>query len=107
MKHYQKEFLLKYFFKNEKYAGWRHIAEKLLDTGKCIVAGRDCIWHGGIGNFIHTEPAKNAIDCLEYTFNLEYFLDSEWYKEISNGYIAELASKKREIEEEYEQIINL
>lgn len=29
---YQKKFLLDYFFKNEKYVGWKSIATKLLET---------------------------------------------------------------------------
>jgi len=56
----QKEFLLKNFFTNENYAGWRSIATKLLTTGKCIVPGSKCIWHGGIGNFIKTAEAEDA-----------------------------------------------
>ena len=110
MTQYQKDFLLEYFFKNEKYAGWKNIATKLLETGKCIVPGKDCIWYGGIGNFIDTKPTNDAIGvigCIEYSFDLEYFLGSEWFKEIHNQYISILSNKKREIEDEYEQLINL
>ena len=32
----QKEFLLEYFFKNEKYAGWRNIAIKLIEEGHML-----------------------------------------------------------------------
>lgn len=105
--HHQKEFLLEYFFKNEKYTGWKNIANKLLDNGKCILPKYDCIWVGGIGNFINAEPAKDAVNCLEYSFDLEYFLSSEWYKQVCTQYIAILSQKKREIEEEYEDICNL
>ena len=104
---YQKKFFLNYFFKNEKYAGWKNIATKLLETGQCIVAGKECIWLGGIGNFIKTEDAKDAVDCLLYTVDLKYFLTSELYKEISNGYISILSSKKRELEQEYEEMCNI
>ena len=104
---YQKNFLLDYFFKNEKYAGWKSIATKLLETGQCIVAGKECIWIGGIGNFIKTEEAKDAIDCTLYKFDLEYFFTSEWYREIRNSYASILASKKQEIEQECEEIANL
>ena len=103
----QKNFLLEYFFKTENYAGWKNIATMLLDTGSCIVAGKKCIWHGGIGNFIKTKDAENVIDCLSYEFNLEYFLSSEWYKEVSNHYIIILSDNKRRIEAEYIDICNL
>lgn len=79
----QKEFILETFFKNEKYAGWRNVAEKLLEKGECIVAGKTRIWIGGIENFIEMEDAKDAIDCSLYKFDLEYFLTSQWYKDIS------------------------
>ena len=104
---YQKNFLLENFFKNEKYAGWKNIATKLLETGKCIVAGKECIWNGGIGNFIKTEEAKDAVDCTLYEFDLEYFLTSDWYREIKIEYAYILASKKREVEQECEEIANI
>lgn len=104
---YQKNFLLDYFFKNEKYAGWKSIATKLLETGQCTVAGKDCIWIGGIGNFIKTEEAKDAVDCTLYKFDLEYFFTSEWYRQIRNDYASILSSKKREIEQECEEIANI
>jgi hypothetical protein len=103
----QIEFLLNYFFKNEKYAGWKGIATTLIQYGECIVVGDECIWVGGIGNFIHTSTDKRAIGCLLYEFDLEYFLNSEWFKEIQNSYINNLSVKKREIEQQYEDIINL
>jgi hypothetical protein len=103
---YQKEFLLTYFFKNEVYPNWKNIATKLLENGSCIVAGERCIWHGGIGNFIKTKVANNAIGCLLYEFDLEYFLSSAW-KEIRICYIAELSSKKRGIETELNDICDL
>ena len=103
----QKDFLLEYFFKNESYAGWKNIAVKLLDYGKCIVAGNNCIWVGGIGNFIKTNHADDLVNCLEYTFDLEYFLSSEWYKQISNEYIAILSQKKNDIIAKYNDICNL
>ena len=104
---YQKNFLLENFFKNEKYIGWKNIAIKLLETGQCIVAGKECIWMVGISNFIKTESAKDAIDCTLYKFDLEYFFTSEWYREIRNGYASFLSSKKREIEQECEEISNI
>lgn len=102
----QAGFLLDYFFKNEEFAGWANIATKLLTKGNCIVAGKKCIWKGGIGNFIQTEEA-DFIDCIQYTFDLEYFLSSEWFKEIHNGYIAELSIEKQRLEDKYNEIIKL
>jgi hypothetical protein len=104
---YQINFLLEYFFKNEKYPGWKNIATALINTGSCVVAGTGCLWKGGIGNFIKTNNHGGLIDCTLYEFDLEYFLSSEWYKEISNQYISILSDKKRRIEDEYEQICNL
>lgn len=103
----QKEFLLNYFFKNEEFNGWNNVATKLLNNGKCIVAGDKCIWNGGIGNFIKTEDTEDAVDCLLYTFDLEHFLTSKWYKDISKEYISILSAKKRDIELEYNDITNL
>ena len=103
----QKQFLLDYFFKNEKYAGWRNIATALLETGTCIVAGDRSIWHGGIGNFIKTSDAPNAIDCLLYTFDLEYFFSSNWYKEINEAYVLELANKIEDLLKEHYEIKKL
>ena len=104
---YQKNFLLEYFFRNEAYVGWKNIATKLLEKGECIVAGNECIWNGGIGNFINTEKAENAVDCLLYKFDLDVFLSSEWYKMISNDYISILSTKKMQINDEYNDITSL
>jgi hypothetical protein len=103
----QKTFLLEYFFKNETFAGWKNIATVLIDTGNCIVAGTTCIWIGGIGNFIKTKNTDNAIGCLLYEFDLNYFISSEWFKENSKQYISILSDKKQKIEEEYKDICAL
>ena len=104
---YQKKFLLDYFFENEKYAGWRNIAMDLIETGECIVPGPKCIWIGNIGNFINTEVAKGAVDCLLYKFDLESFLTSELYKGIRNEYVDIIYKKKQQIEQEYKEISNI
>lgn len=96
--------LLLLFFKNEKYPGWKNIAEKLIDTGECIVSGNECIWKGGIGNFISTKPAENAIDCSLYTFNLNSFKTSEYYKETKDNYLEELNLQKTELEKQLLQL---
>lgn len=103
----QKQFLLTYFFKNDKFAGWKTIATKLLENGSCIVAGNDCIWKGGIGNFIKTYKAIDFVDCLEYRFDLEYFLTSAWYKEIKSYYEIELEDKMEKLQIEYNDLCNL
>lgn len=104
---YQKDFLLEYFFKSEKYPGWKNIATQLLEIGNCVVAGTGCLWHGGIGNFINTNNSEGLIDCTLYEFDLESFLKSDWFKEVSDSYISILSDKKKLIEDEYEQIYNL
>jgi hypothetical protein len=101
---YQKKFLLEQFFKNEKYAGWKGIATHLLEQGRCVVAGDKCIWIGGIGNFIKTTDKKGFIDCIEYTFDLEAFLKSEWFRTTKQVELDTLLIAKKEIEKEYDEI---
>lgn len=74
--------LIKYLlplFKHQKYPGALSIAEKLLNDGKCIVAGTELIWKGGVGNFIHIEPAQGAINCSLYILDSN-FLDALFVK---------------------------
>lgn len=96
----QKEYLLKFFFNNEEFAGWKNIATSLLETGECVVAGDRCIWVGGIGNFIKTENAEGFYSCVKYKFDLEYFLTSEHFKEITNSYAEQLVEKKKQLDSE-------
>jgi len=103
----QKSYLLEYFFKNEHFPGWKNIATSLLEKGKCIVAGKECIWKGGIGNFIKTKEEESLFDCLEYEFDLDLFLSSEWCKEIANLHISDLLEKKLELEQKYKEICDL
>lgn len=103
----QKEFLFDQFFRNDLYPGWRHIAGKLLETGECVVAGNISIYLGGIGNFIKTQATENFIGCLLYTFDLECFLSSAWYKQIYDQYIKQLEEKKFAIQKEFDEISNL
>lgn len=63
----QKEFLLDNFFKLGDYYGWKNIATKLLENGVCVVAGGECIWRGGIGNFITSKERVRFI----YRFKLK------------------------------------
>jgi hypothetical protein len=102
----QKEFLLKWFFENDlhHYPGWKAIAEKLLETGKCIVAGNTCIWIGGIGNFINTKETNEAVGCLVYEFDIDYFFTSLFYKQVKELYMQRLL---KDIEESKEKVVKL
>jgi len=94
-------FLLEYFFKNEKYPDWRSIAYNLVTKGKCIVSGEECIWKGGIGNFIKTEPLKEAWKCSEYTFDvIDFTKNSAWFKEIKEQYEKILEQEKEQLTKE-------
>lgn len=107
---YQKEFIMHNFFSNNMYGdfpGWKNIAASLLEKGTCIVAGEKCIWLGGIGNFIKVTETNLAIGCLMYEFDLEYFLSSEWYKEICNCYLQEISDKISKLTDNYKEILNL
>jgi hypothetical protein len=103
----QKEYLCEYFFRNRELAGWKSIATKLLETGECVVAGSSCIWSGGIGNFIKTEPGDGFFGCLKYKFDLEVFLTSEWFKQITGSYVEDLEAMKNEFENKLNDIQSL
>lgn len=96
--------LLLTFFRNERFPGWKNIAEKLIESGECIVAGQHCIWQGGIGNFITTKNAEEAINCLKYTFDSEEFKKSAWFKEIKESYLRDLEDELEEAKEEVSRI---
>lgn len=111
---YQKEFILNYFFKDEKYAGWKNIGTQLLESGECVVAGTKCIWNGGIGNFIKVNKAENFVDCSLYKFDLDEFLSSQWYNDINASYsiillkeLKELREKLKEKEIQYDEVSDL
>jgi hypothetical protein len=103
----QKNYLLEVFFYNDRFVGWKSIAEKLLEKGSCIVAGTECIWIGGIGNFIKVTPAEDTFGCSEYKFDLEYFLQSEWFKETKENSLTRLNRKVVELQTRYEELSNL
>lgn len=100
----QVAFLLEYFFKNEKYPGWKNIAKSLLDKGRSIVPGSECIWCGGIGNFITLSKPEGFFDCVQYNFDLENFLSSAWFIEIQNEYLEILNQKREELNDEIDSI---
>jgi hypothetical protein len=76
----QKQLVLS-FFEDERHPLSRSIAEKLISTGKCVVPGKTCIWIGLIGNFIKTSDFEEGYGCLLYSFDLEYFMSSSFFKE--------------------------
>ena len=98
-------FLLENFFRNDKYPGWRNIGVKLLETGECIVPGDKCIWQGGIGNFIGTEPAEGTVGCLLYDFDLEFFLTSKWYAEIAKRQMEIMEDEQSEALNKYQNMV--
>jgi hypothetical protein len=72
------EWLLVTFFKNENYAGWRVIATKLIENGKCITTDWGTnIWNGYIGNFITTESYPKAFNCIFLKFDLDEFISAD------------------------------
>ena len=76
----QRSFIIDFFI-DDKLPGWKQIAEALIDNGECIVAGDKCVYNGGIGNFIKTESANDYVNCLKYTFDIEYFMSSMYFQE--------------------------
>jgi hypothetical protein len=103
----QKKFLRKQFFEISGYENWVTIANNLLDNGSCIVAGSECIWKGGIGNFINTKPVENAVGCLLYEFKLETFLSSNWYVNSRNNYVSNLTDTIKQKQSELEDVESL
>lgn len=97
--------LLLYFFTNINYAGWRNIATSLLETGQSIVPGENCIWVGGIGNFItlHDAP-QGVVGCVLYKFNYDEFILSEYYKEQLNHQIQFASAKAHMFEQKAKEL---
>ena len=104
---YQKEFLLEHFFKTDRAVGWVRIARQLLEKGKCIVAGTEPIWLGGIGNFIKCNTDENFIECLVYNFDLKYFLTSSWYQDYHAEYLINLINELMKERQKYLDISKL
>lgn len=90
----QEDWLLGSFFYLPSCAGWRTIASRLIQDGKCIVAGDGKIWIGGVGNFIKTSPAEGAVSCTLLTFQHEEFFAWEEYK---NALEAELTIRNTDL----------
>lgn len=97
---HQANFIVNNFFIDSRYPGSRSIGEKLVENGKCIVAGTKSIYVGGIGNFIKTKEADDCVDCLEYTFDINMFLSSKWYKETQDLFLNDLGSEIKRLKQE-------
>jgi len=102
-----KEFIVNTFFQNQQYPGWKGIAYKLIDQGSCVVAGLQPIWVGGIGNYMNYTTPEDLVECTKYTFNLEVFLESKWFREIAELRLAEINTKKTLLETEMNSLQNI
>ena len=103
----QKDYIIQTFFKNELLAGWKNIATKLVYEGKCVVAGERCIWVGGIGNFIETKKTDDFFGCLEYNFDIMYFIKSKWFNENVKLYLDSLSEQQKVLNEKFGSISSL
>ena len=82
--------------------GAENIARKLLTNGKCIVAGLEPIWRGGVGNFIHAKEAEDAVDCLEYTLDIKTFISSNM---VQDHIDTALALSRRDLQEKQNAVM--
>jgi hypothetical protein len=71
----------KFFTGQTDMPGAGRIANELLITGSCTVAGDGRLWNGGVGNFIRSEHAPGAVGCSLLRFDLAGFLSSSWVQE--------------------------
>lgn len=95
----QLDFLIEKFFHVESVAGSAQIARQLLQTGHCIVAGRDRVWRGGVGNFLTASPAKDAIGCTHLSIDVDEFLSSVWAQQELSDREQTLRKKIRELQD--------
>ena len=107
----QIEFLYAKFFAHRDpqwdIPGAKSIAEALLVTGSCIVAGDSKIWIGGVGNFISKSPAPNAVGCSLLTFDYPSFLKSPWVGEVIRQDLEMRRVKLEELNNEFSAIFEL
>jgi hypothetical protein len=79
----------------------------LIENGKCIVAGTECIWKGGIGNFIKTSNADDLVDCLVYDFDLKVFMTSWYYIDDLTEYVQDASEAAQKASIFYNDILML
>lgn len=104
---YQKEFILK-FFKNERFARWRNIAESLIEKGTVLTTcNHTDIWWGGIGNFIKSKESSEGVGLWLYEFDLSDFLSSAFLKEYQELLKKELKEDYLEAKKGYKEIKKL
>lgn len=93
---YQKKFILDTFFKplHYEYPGSLNIGEVLLTEGSCVIpdTGTYIFRHSPLNQFnkVSEADSKKFIDCVEYTFDLEGFLNSYNLKSAVSKHYEEL-----------------
>lgn len=106
------ELLVKFFETHggTELPGCKQIGYELIHNSKCIVPrlGGN-IWVGGIGNFIKLNyDLPSHIDCVEYQFSVDEFVNSGFFQGSLPGHInsvsQEIKSLKQQLEEKEEQL---
>jgi hypothetical protein len=106
----QINFLLDKFFQHnhapKDFPGWKGIAKKLIENGKCTVAGNGELWWGGIGNFIKVTPAPDAVDCSLLTFDVDEFTstNNRYFAEAYDAHVNHLEQEQSRIQLELEDV---
>ena len=96
---YQMKFILDTFFKplHYEYPGALNIGKVLLTEGGCVIpdSGTYIFQHSPLRQFNSVSNAddKKYINCLEYTFDLEGFLNSHNLKSAVSRHYEELESQ--------------
>lgn len=96
---YQKKFILDTFFQplNYEFPGSLNIGRVLLTEGECVVpdTGTYIFRHSPINQFNSVSKAddKKFIDCVEYTFDLDGFLNSYVLKRAVSKHYEQLESQ--------------
>ena len=96
---YQKKFILDTFFKplHYEYPGSLNIGEVLLTEGCCVIpdTGTYIFKHSPLNQFnkVSKADSKKFIDCVEYTFDLNGFLESWNLKRAVSKHYEELETQ--------------
>jgi hypothetical protein len=102
----QVKFILEKFFEpwTNKYPGAMNIGRSLLTKGTAVVPGENCIFVGGIGNFIECSKADDLFGCLLYKFKMESFLSSLFFHEVLEANIETLKEEQFKISTKIEDL---
>lgn len=105
----QKDFFYNNVFciKDNTYAGAKNIAEELMSTGQCVVAGQERIWVGGVGNFISISKAPGTVNCSFYTLDKENMFKSAWFNLILMECLARTSTIKEQVDAKYNDMLDL